>query len=94
MLAVPILKTVIPTSSNAASIEVSAWKTIPAFSENNTFIASSSFNSEILKSAPKLTSAKHISNKVVIKPPEAISCPALILSAFINFWIVLNVFFT
>jgi hypothetical protein len=29
--------------------------------------------------APKFTSAKHISNKVVIKPPLPISCPARIL---------------
>ena len=40
--------------------------------------------SDRFKVAPKLVSAKHISNRVVISPPEATSCPAAIWSSMIR----------
>ena len=47
-----------------------AWNTIPLFSENKTLTKSVSPRSVKFKLAPRFTSAKHISNKVVIKPPD------------------------
>ena len=46
--------------------------------ENKILIKSSSPKSDRFNFAPKLLSAKHISRSVVIKPPEATSCPASI----------------
>ena len=69
-----MLKNSILASFKTVSIELSeAWKTIPEFSANNNFSVSFSFKAERSSSAPKLISAKHISNKVVINPPEATS---------------------
>ena len=58
--------------------------TILAFSENKTLIVSASPKLVRSRFAPKLVSAKQSSNKVVIKPPEATSCPATILSSLIK----------
>ena len=51
----------------------------------NSFKVSVSPIDERSISALKLWSAKHISNKVVIKPPAETSCPATILSFLIKF---------
>ena len=44
--------------------------------------------------APTLLSEKHNSKSVVIKPPEATSCPATILLFLISFCMVLKTVFT
>ena len=46
------------------------------------------------RSAPKFTSAKHISSNVVINPPEATSCPAAMFSSEINACKTLKTVFT
>ena len=66
---------------------------IPVFSENNNLTESLSDSDVKSILAPRLLSAKHISRSDVINPPDATSCPALILSSLIKFCIVLNTFF-
>ncbi len=46
---------------------------IPEFSEKRIFTISCSLKLERLISMPKLLSVKHISNKLVISPPEDMS---------------------
>jgi hypothetical protein len=58
-----------PLVLNVASTSASAWKTTAIFSENNNLVESISLIEVKSKFAPKFTSAKHISSKVVIKPP-------------------------
>ena len=56
----------------------------PQFSENNNFTESFSFKADKSIFAEILMLGKHISNKLVIKPPDAISWPAMIKSFFIK----------
>ena len=70
---------------NIDSISNFDWSINPIFSEKNTFEVSCSSNSSKSICIPISKLEKHISMRVVINPPEPISCPDDIFLSLISF---------